>query len=83
MREPGEKALDLPAAPASAEGPPVLRGWAAAAAPMGGDHGDAIALPQERIEGVAVVAAVANQSRGEFGEEGGVERGGDEVRLIR
>ena len=83
VMEPGKEAFDLPAAPTPTEGPPVLRGWAAAAAAMSGDHRDAIALPQERIERVAVVAAVADQSRGELGQEAGVEGRGNEVRLIR
>jgi hypothetical protein len=36
-----------------------------------------------RVEAVAVVATIANQSRREVREEAGVESGGDEVRLIR
>jgi len=81
--EPGEEALDFPAPPPAAEGPPILRGRAAAAPTMGGDHLDAVALADERIERIAGVATIADQSRGEFREEAGVEGGGDKVRLIR
>lgn len=55
-------------------------GSLAAVAHGGGDnHLDAVALPQQRIERVAI----ADQSVWEVGEEPAVEHGGDEVRLIR
>ena len=45
------------------------------------DHLDAVGLAQVRIEGVAVVASVANQPRGERVEERGGEGGVDELPL--
>jgi hypothetical protein len=50
---------------------------------VGRNHLDAITLAEDGIERIAVVPAVADQSRGEGAEEAGVEGGGDEVRLIR
>ncbi len=44
---------------------------------------DAVLGHQTFVEGIAVVAAVADQSRREVREEAGVDGGGDEVRLIR
>ncbi|HTO68028.1 MAG TPA: hypothetical protein VMM15_42970 [Bradyrhizobium sp.] len=40
-------------------------------------------LARHRVEAIAVVAAVADQSRREVSEESGVEGRGDEVWLIR
>jgi hypothetical protein len=54
-----------------------------AAATVGRNHLDAIGGHQHRIERVAVVAAVADQAPLEVFEEPGLERGGDEVRLMR
>jgi hypothetical protein len=80
--EPGEEAFDLPATARPAQRAPIL-GRGAAAAAMPGDHLDTVLLAQGVVEGVAVVAAIADQSRGEFAEEAGVEGRGDEVRLMR
>lgn len=80
--QPGEEAFDLPATAGSTQRASVL-GRRAPAAAMPGDHLDAVLLAQDLIEGIAVVAAVADQSIGEFGEEAGVEGGGHEVRLMR
>jgi hypothetical protein len=60
VMEPGEEALDLPPASPAAERAPILGRGASAAAPMRRDHLDAIPLAQKGIEGVAVVAAVAD-----------------------
>ena len=80
--EPGEEAFDLPAPARPTERAPIL-GRRATPAAMPGDHLDPVLLAQEAIEGVAVVAAVADQSIRECREEAGVEGGGHEVRLMR
>lgn len=79
--EPGKEAFDSPAAAIAAQRTSVLGGLAASA--VGRDHLDPVAIAELDIEQVAVVAAVADQSRGEGADEPRVERGGDEVRLIR
>ena len=80
--KPGEESFDLPAAPRAARGAAVL-GRDAAAAAVPGDHFDPIVLQELRIEGIAVVPAITDQSCGEVGEETEIERRWDEVRLIR
>src|SRR5262245_7770429 len=80
--EPSEEALDLPA-PSRAPQASTVLGEVAPSTPMRGDHFDAIGCHQEFVERVAVVAAVADQSRREVREEAGVKGRGDEVRLIR
>ena len=80
--EPGEDAFDLPAAFGAAERAAVLRGDPATAT-MARDHLDAIVRAQLRVERITVVAAIADQSLGEVGEEPGVEGRRDEVWLIR
>ena len=81
--QPGEEAFDLPPAAGSARGSAILRAWPDATAAMDRDHFNAVASAELRIQRVAVVAAIADQSWGELAEEARVERGGDEVRLIR
>src|SRR5918993_199641 len=81
--EPGKEAFDLPATPTASKWPAILGGGAAAVAFMRGDHLDAVTLAQHRIERIAVVPAVPDQSDGEVAKEAGVEGGGDEVRFIR
>ena len=80
--EPGEETFDLPATASPTERASIL-GRRAPAAAMSGNHLDAVLVAQDLIERVAVVAAVADQSRGERADEAGVEGGGDEVRLMR
>ena len=79
--EPREEALDLPASADATQRSAIL--GARTATPVCGDHLDAVLLLQEAIERIAVVAAVADQSRREVSEESGVEGRGDEVWLIR
>ena len=79
--EPGEEAFDLPATLDAPDGAAILR--RAAAAPIAGNHLDAVVAPQACIERIAVIPLVADQARRERAEESGVERGGDEVRLMR
>jgi hypothetical protein len=50
---------------------------------MPGDHFNAVVLPELRIERIAVVAAIADQSVWKIGQEPEIEGGRDEVRLIR
>ena len=78
--EPGEEALDFPAPPIAAERTAILRG--AAPGPIRRDHLDPVLVAELRVQVVAVIAAVADQSRREFAEKAGVEGGGDEMRLI-
>jgi len=54
--QPGEKALDTPAAPRATERATILS--ADVPAPVGRDHLDAVAAAELRIEEIAVVAAV-------------------------
>lgn len=79
--EPGEEAFDFPA-PAGAPKRPTVLGARAASA-IRGDHLNAVRRHQRLIEAVAVVAPIADQTRGDVGDEARIERGGDEVRLIR
>lgn len=80
--QPGEEAFDLPATTGATQRASILSRGATAAA-MPGDHLDVVLFAQDLIEDVAVVAAIADQSVGEFREEAGVEGGGHEVRLMR
>ena len=79
--QPGEDAFDLPSTFGPADGAAVL-GLPPTAA-MAGNHFDTVVVQELRIERVAVVSAIADQSIREVDEEAGVERGRDEVRLIR
>jgi len=80
--KPGKEPFDLPAAFHPADTAAILSGMAAATA-MRRDHLDAVVRHQHPVQAIAIVAAVANQARREVRKEAGVERGGDEVRLIR
>src|SRR5512134_3624167 len=80
--EPGEEALDLPAPAVAAEGTAVL-GLELAAPEVGRDELDASLLPQPRIEAVAVVGTVADQSVGGVLEEPCVDRRFEERDLMR
>src|SRR5260221_9230400 len=80
--EPGEETFDLPAAAGAAQGASILRGCPTAPA-MPGDHLDAVSIAEDSIEGLAVVAAIANQPRREVREEARVEGGRDKVGFMR
>jgi len=68
-------ALDLPASADATQRSAIL--GARTATPVCGDHLDAVGRHQVVVEEIAVVAAVADQSRREVSEESGVEgRGG-------
>ena len=77
----GSTPSDLPASARATERTAILRG--PSTPPVCRDHLDAVLGHQTFVEGIAVVGAVADQSRREVREEAGVEGGGDEVRLIR
>ena len=79
--EPGKETFDFPAAARAPQGPPILR--TDAPTTVRRNHLDAIRLHQGVIERVAVVPAIADQSRREVGEEALLKRGRHEVRLIR
>jgi len=81
--EPGKEALDLPAPATPTERASILGPGATTIGLVGRDHLDAVALAEQRVERITVVAAVADQSRGEVAEETRIEGRGDEVRLIR
>ena len=75
---PGEEAFDLPAAPRAAQRAAVL-GALPTVRPMPGDHLDTVGRAEVRVEAIAVVAPIADQSRRELVEEarreGGVHEG--------
>jgi len=79
--EPREEPFDLPASARATERTAILRG--PSTPPVCRDHLDAVLAHQTFVEGIAVVAAVADEARREVHEEAGVEGGGDELRLIR
>jgi hypothetical protein len=60
VMQPGKEALDLPATPTSPKGSAILGARAATVDAVCRDHLDAIALAQQRIEGITVVAAIAD-----------------------
>ena len=60
--EPGEEALDLPAAAVAAEFPAVLGVLPAAIVLVRSDEPDAMFLPEALVEWIAVVGAVADYS---------------------
>ena len=80
--EPGEEAFDLPATAGAAQRASILGGRPTTPA-MPGDHLDAVAIAEDPIERVAVVAAIADQARRELREEARVEGSGDEMGLMR
>lgn len=80
--QPGKQSFDFPAPFGAASRTAILGGHAAAPA-MPRDHFNAVVLPELRIERVAVVAAIADQSFWKIGEESEIEGRRDEVRLIR
>ena len=63
------------------EGPAVLRGRAPAA-PMAGDHLDAVPFAQQAIEWVTVVRLVSDETVGDFVDEAFVERLLDEADFV-
>ena len=77
--EPRDQPFDLPASARATARTPLLLG----PDPPWPFHLDAVLGHHTFVEGIAVVAAVADQARREVREEAGVEGGGDEVRLIR
>ena len=81
--QPGKEALDLPPPSSPTQRASILGPPATAIGLVGGDHLDAVPVEQQRVERIAVVAAIADQSCGEVAEEAGVEGGRDEVWLIR
>ena len=82
LMEPRKEPFDFPAASIAAKRSAILSEMLSVRA-MRGNHLDAVLCAELLIERVRIVAAVANQSGREFSEEAGVERGGNEVRLIR
>lgn len=80
--QPGEESLDSPSPSRPPQASTVL-GDDATTAPMRGNHLDAVGRHQLFVERVTVVTTIADQARREIGEETGVERGRDEMRLIR
>src|SRR6476646_8451911 len=82
VMEPGKQALDLPASTPATERPAVL-GQVAPIRPMRRDQLNAVGVEQMRVERVAVVALVADQSVREVGEEAVLEGGVDERRFMR
>ena len=75
--QPGEQPFDLPAAKRSA----VLS--FPSFAPVGSDHFDAVQLAKPRVQRVAIVGLVANQSLGDGGDMSLRKCVFDQRRLIR
>jgi len=82
VMKPGKQAFDLPAAPAAPQRAAVLS-LGPAIRTVRGDQFDAVGGGQMRVEPVTVVRAVADQSRGEFVEEGCLEGRVDEGDFMR
>ena len=81
--QPGEQALDFPAASIASQRPAILRQSSGAHGVMRGDHFHAVVLAQALIKPVAVVGAIADQSRREIPEEAPLESGFDELGFMR
>ena len=64
--QPCEQAFDLPAAYVAAKGSAILS--FPSFAPIGSDHFDAVQLAKPRIQRVAIVGFVADQSLGDGGD---------------
>jgi hypothetical protein len=81
--KPSEQTLDLPSPPVAAQHATILRGFAAARGIVRCNQLHAEALPDARIQRIAIVGAVADQSLGSFGEESPFERDLDEPCFMR
>src|SRR4249920_2833482 len=68
VMEPGKEPFDFPTTPGSSQWAAVLRRDVAASAVLG-DHLDPVVLPEPGVERIAVVAAIADQSRRELADE--------------
>jgi hypothetical protein len=66
IMKPGEQALDFPTAAIAAQHPAILRGFPAALGIMWSDQLHPEAFANLRIQRVAVVSAVADQTLGSF-----------------
>ena len=82
-KEPGEEALDLPAAGITSKAAAVLGLRSLAARPVRRDELDPTLFEESRVERIAVISSVANKTIGCVSEKTGVERGFDEFRLMR
>src|SRR5579863_4161528 len=83
VMKPSEQALDLPATPVTTQHTAVLRGLPAARRVVRCNQLDAEVLTNSRVQRIAVVSAVADQSLGNFGEEPLLDRSFDEFRFMR
>ena len=82
VMEPGKQAFDRPAPSAASQRTTIL-GLGPSVGPMRGDQFDAVRRGEVRVERIAVVPAVADQSRGERVEERRGEGGVDEADFMR
>src|SRR5712692_2834853 len=81
--EPGEKALDFPAAAVTAQFTAVLGALPAAIVLVGRDEPNAVFLPQALVQRVAVVGAVADHAFWFGSGETLLDGGFDELRFMR
>jgi hypothetical protein len=79
--QPGEESFDLPAAHVAAKGSAVLSSPSFAS--VGSNHLDAMQLAKPRVQGVAIVGFVADQSLRDGGDMSLRERVFDQRGLIR
>ena len=82
VMKPGEESFNLPAASSPPQRATIL-GLGATIGTVRGDQFDAIGGGQMGIEAIAVVGAIADQSRRELVEEGRLERGVDKGDFMR
>src|SRR5689334_12154683 len=83
IMKPGEQALDFPTPAVAAQDAAVLRGLPAAQRMMRSHQLYAEALLNLRVQRVAVVGAVADQSLGSFREKAALDGGGNELGFMR
>jgi len=81
--QPGEEALDFPAAFVSPEFAPVLAVRSCAIATVRGDQLDSVLLRKPVVHRVAVVPLIGNQSFRLVGHEAVLERSLDQLLLMR
>ena len=83
VMKPSKQTLDLPTTPVAAQYAAVLRGLPAAHGRMRCNQFHPEALAHPRVQRIAVVGTIADQSLGSFSEEAPLEGGFDEFCFMR
>ena len=83
VMEPSKETFDLPATPVAAQHPAILACFPAPRGVVGSNQLHPEALANLRIQGVAIVGAVADQPFGNFREEASLDGGADEFCFMR